>query len=50
MASAYCGSTFMPPVFGLIANNINIGLLPVFIFIFAMLMLFMTEKLNKVVG
>jgi fucose permease len=50
MASAYCGSTFMPPVFGLIANNINIGLFPVFLFVLAVLMLFMTEKLNKAVG
>jgi fucose permease len=47
MASAYSGSTFIPPIFGLIAERINIGLFPAFLFAFAVLMLFMTEKLNK---
>jgi len=47
MASAYTGSTFMPPLFGLIADNISIGLYPVFMMVFTLLMLFMTEKLNK---
>lgn len=50
MASAYCGSTFMPPLFGLIAEHINIGLYPIYLAIFAILMLVMTEKLNKVTG
>ena len=49
MASAYTGSTFMPPLFGLIANNINIGLYPIFLLLFAALLLVMTEKLNKTV-
>ena len=49
MASAYCGSTFMPPVFGLIAGKIDIGLFPVYLFIFAVLMVVMTERLNGVV-
>ena len=48
MASAYTGATFMPPLFGLIANHINISLFPAFLLIFAVLMVFMTEKLNKV--
>lgn len=43
MASAYVGSTFMPPLFGLIANHINIVLYPVFLMIFAVLMVIMTE-------
>ena len=47
MASAYIGSTFVPPVFGLIAQYINIGLYPAFLMAFAVLMLVMTEKLNK---
>ena len=38
MASAYVGSTFMPPVFGLIANHISITLLPVYVLIFIVLM------------
>ncbi|MCL2079020.1 MAG: MFS transporter [Oscillospiraceae bacterium] len=50
MASAYTGSTFMAPLFGIIAENLGIALLPVVIFIFAVLLLVLTEKLNKVVG
>ena len=49
MASAYLGATFMPPLFGLIANNISVGLYPAFLLFFAMLMLLMTEKLSHVV-
>lgn len=49
MASAYIGSTFMPPLFGLIANHISIGLYPAFLAVFAVLMLFMSEKLNRTV-
>ena len=33
MASAYVGNCLMPPVFGLIANHISIGLLPIFLII-----------------
>lgn len=47
MASAYIGSTFMPPIFGLIAQYINIGFYPIYLGIFAVLMLVMTEALNK---
>lgn len=47
MASAYVGSTFIPPVFGLIANYIHIALYPYFMTVFALLMLYMTERLNK---
>lgn len=47
MASAYIGSTFMPPLFGLIAQNINVGLYPFYLAVFAVLMFFMTEILNK---
>ena len=31
MASAYIGNTFMPPLFGLIANYINIGMYPLYL-------------------
>lgn len=47
MASAYLGSTVMPPIFGLIAQYINIGLYPLYLGIFAVLILIMTEMLNK---
>ncbi|MGN1101295.1 MAG: MFS transporter, partial [Huintestinicola sp.] len=44
MASAYVGSTFMPPVFGLIANHLDIRLMPFYIALFLVLMIVMTEK------
>ena len=50
MASAYAGSTFMPPLFGVIADKINIGLFPVYLIFFAALMLIMSELLNKVIA
>ena len=39
MASAYIGSTFMPPVFGLIAQYGSIGAYPVYLMVFALLMI-----------
>jgi fucose permease len=50
MASAYTGSTFMPLVFGFIADKISIGLYPLFLLSFAILMLLMSEILNKVIA
>ncbi len=47
MAAAYCGSTFMPPVFGFMAQYISIGLYPLYLGIFCILMLLMSEKVNK---
>ena len=47
MAAAYTGSTLMPPLFGLIAQYISVGLYPVYLFAFTVLMLTMTERLNK---
>ena len=49
MTSAYLGSTFMPPLFGLLAQHISIGLYPLYLGLFALLMLVMTELLNKTV-
>lgn len=50
MANAYTGSTLMPPLFGLIAQHINVGLYPFYLLLFAGLMLVMTELLNRAVG
>ncbi|MCL2704546.1 MAG: MFS transporter [Defluviitaleaceae bacterium] len=50
MASAYTGTTLMPPLFGLIADNASIAIYPAFLLILAVLMLVMTEKLNKTVS
>ena len=47
MASAYIGTTLMPPLFGLIANNISAGLLPVYILIVLILMVIMHERLLR---
>ncbi len=50
MASAYTGTTFMPPLFGLIANSVNIGLYPLYLALVVVLILAMTETLNRVLG
>ncbi len=50
MASAYVGSTFMPPVFGLLARYVNIRLFPFFLLLFFLLMICMTEKTFKKVA
>lgn len=47
MASAYLGSTFMPPLFGLLAAHVSIGLYPVYLLLFGGLMLFMSERLRR---
>lgn len=47
MASAYIGSTFMPPLFGLIANHITLKLLPLFLTFFFVLLMIMAEKAYK---
>jgi len=49
MASAYVGSTFMPPLFGWIADHISIGMYPFYLLFFAILMLIMSECLSKVI-
>lgn len=46
MASAYVGSTFMPPVFGLIAQHISIAIYPFYLAVFVGLNFVMSEKLN----
>ncbi len=50
MASAYVGSMLMPPLFGLIANHINIALFPVFLGAFLILMVAMHERLRRARG
>lgn len=47
MASAYVGSTFMPPLFGALTNIISIGFYPLYLLVFAIIMLIMSETLNK---
>ncbi len=50
MATAYIGSTFMPPLFGLLAEHITIALYPFYLLFFLICMIVFSEKLNKVVA
>ena len=47
MASAYMGSTLMPPLFGLIANHISVGLYPVYMTAILLLMAVMHERVVR---
>lgn len=47
MASAYIGSSLMPPLFGLIANRVNIGLFPCYQLALLMLMAVMYRRMQK---
>lgn len=48
MATAYVGSTFMPPLFGALSQVVGFEILPYFLLILMILMLILTEKVNKV--
>lgn len=47
MAGAYVGSTFMPPLFGLLANNISVTIFPFYLAFFALLMVVMSDRFNR---
>lgn len=49
MASAYVGSTFMPPLFGALTELVPIGIYPLYLAVFALLMIVMSERLNRLV-
>lgn len=44
MASAYIGSTFMPPIYGILGKSIGFHIMPVFLLLFILLMIIMIEK------
>ncbi|MGO4109219.1 MFS transporter [Paenibacillus sp. YAF4_2] len=46
MAVAYTGSTLMPPLLGLLASSITIGILPMYLVICAAALLLFSERLN----
>ena len=48
MASAYLGSTFMSPLFGVIGKWLGFNLFPIYMLIFAVLMIVMLEKTFKI--
>ncbi|MDE7157976.1 MAG: MFS transporter [Clostridiales bacterium] len=43
MASAYIGTTLIPPLFGLLGNTIGFTIMPIYLLIFITLMITMTE-------
>lgn len=47
MASAYVGTTLMPPIFGWIAEHIHVGLYPLFLMMFVVIMFLMAERVNR---
>lgn len=47
MASAYIGTCLMPPLFGLAANHISIRLLPLYLLMLLVLMVYMHEMLER---
>jgi fucose permease len=47
MASAYIGTTFVPPLFGRVAAHIGFGLFPFFLGIILVINIIMVEILNK---
>ena len=48
MASAYVGSTFMPPVYGLLGKWLGYGMMPIYILLFMALMICMSEKTFRI--
>ena len=50
MASAYVGTCFMPPLFGLVANHIHVAWLPMYLLLFLLLLVFMHERLQRTAG
>ncbi len=47
MALAYTGGTFLPPILGLVAARTTIGLLPVFVLFYILIMLICSERINR---
>lgn len=49
MASAYLGTTLMPPLFGFLQEHFDIRLYPIYLIILAFLMIVMVEKANGLI-
>ena len=50
MASAYVGSTFVPPLFGLLGNAVSFKIMPFYLIFFFVLMITMTELTFRITG
>lgn len=48
MASAYIGTSLMPPLFGILANHITVALLPVFLLVILGVMVAMHERMLRI--
>lgn len=48
MATAYVGSTFVPPLFGMLSQIVGLGILPYFLIILVLVMLITSERVSKV--
>ena len=49
MACAYIGAALMPPIFGVVADFAGIKLYPVFLLVYAMIIVFAVSGLNKTI-
>lgn len=49
MAVAYTGTTFLPPLFGVLASQWTIALFPVVVFLFIVAMFMGSEKVNRMI-
>ncbi len=50
MASAYLGSTLVPPLFGFLSRYLSLRIFPAYLLIFGLMMLVASEKLNRTLG
>ena len=50
MATAYVGSTFMPPIVGYVSNKIGFGIFPFIIAIIGVIMFLSTENINRLLS
>lgn len=48
MASAYVGSTFIPPLFGILGNRLSFSIMPIYLLIFFILMITMVEATFRI--
>ena len=46
MAAAYVGTTLMPPLFGLCADKVGLGMFPLYLLLFLVLMALLTEQVH----
>jgi fucose permease len=49
MATAYVGSTFMPPLFGIIGKYMAFNLLPFYLVAIVIIMILSTERVNQII-